>query len=299
MYKIVVLMSTYNGEKYLEEQIESIINQTIKAKIIVRDDGSKDKTQMILDKYKKRGYLEWYQGKNIGFMRSFLTLIKKAPVAEYYAFADQDDYWEKNKLEEAIKKLEKEKKACLYCSNLALVDENLNKIPYNYNNKKVNISFESILWRNISAGCTMVFNNNLRKYIDMYEPKNIKYHDWWICLLAISLGKVIYDKNSYIKYRQHSSNVIGCKNNIKRNYSWLKSKFKNDINWNFGRPYQQELLIGYKDKLEQNKVKLLTDMLTFDHNYEARYRIIFNKNFVVNDLKGTIYRKLLVFLGKN
>lgn len=302
MCNIIVLMSTYNGEKYLKKQIDSIISQTIKVKLIVRDDGSKDKTQIILEKYKKQGKLDWYQGENIGFAKSFLTLLKNAPKADFYAFADQDDYWLANKLEIAIKRMQKETVPCLYCSNVDVVDENLNYLPRVYYRKNIDINtnFESTLLANISPGCTMVFNSVLAKCINKYMPSKIKYHDWWVALLGATFGKVIYDKNSYIKYRQHSGNVIGCK--FKHDFKWTRNKImlkNNTVRWNFGIPYFKELLSGYGNNLSNYQVQVLKDMINFSHSYKARLRLFFNKNMSFKNLKGLIYRKIFILLGKN
>ena len=104
---IIILMSTYNGEKYLKAQIESLLSQTIKVEILVRDDGSTDSTQQILDDYAQRGMLKWYSGKNLGSGKSFFDLACKAPDADFYAFADQDDIWENKKVELAVQQLMK------------------------------------------------------------------------------------------------------------------------------------------------------------------------------------------------
>ena len=103
---ITVLMSTYNGEKYLREQIESILNQkNVRVQILVRDDGSTDHTHIILDEYQKNGKLNWYTGMNLKSSKSFMNLVTKAPETEYYAFCDQDDVWNNDKLYRAVNKL--------------------------------------------------------------------------------------------------------------------------------------------------------------------------------------------------
>lgn len=101
---ILVLMSTFNGEKFIREQIESILAQeNVNIKLLVRDDGSTDKTLDILNEYKNKGKLNYYIGKNLGPQLSFMHLLQNAPYCEYYAFADQDDVWLKDKLSTAIK----------------------------------------------------------------------------------------------------------------------------------------------------------------------------------------------------
>ncbi len=105
---VIILLSTYNGEKYIEEQLQSIFAQTHwpNCKLFVRDDGSKDGTVSVLKKYEKQGMLALECGENIGFVRSFFWLINNAPVADYYSFADQDDVWNADKVERAVKMLE-------------------------------------------------------------------------------------------------------------------------------------------------------------------------------------------------
>lgn len=302
MFKVVVLMSTYNGERYLEEQIDSIISQTVKVKLVVRDDGSTDKTQSILEKYRRQGNLDWYQGENIGFAKSFLTLLKNAPKADFYAFADQDDYWEKNKLEVAIKQIEYEQIPCTYCSNLKVVDENLKQIGYYFRKGKMKTNLDNILLDNIAAGCTMVFNYMLVEYINKYNPLEITYHDWWICILAATFGKVVYDEKSYIKYRQHGSNVVGFKKR-KYDFTWLKNKLIEIINkkkqWNNAKVYCQELLNGYKDELTDKQIILLKDILFFNNRWCSKFRLIFNSKFSIGIVRRDIYIRFLILLGKD
>ena len=109
--RVLVLMSTYNGEKYLDKQLESILNQNVKnVDILIRDDGSKDNTIKIINKwlveFPKRIKLETKE--NIGVVKSFFELVKAAPIDyDYYFFSDQDDYWSEKKLEKAIEKMKK------------------------------------------------------------------------------------------------------------------------------------------------------------------------------------------------
>ena len=134
METVCVLMSTYNGEKYLQEQLDSIINQVgVNVRILVRDDGSTDSTTDILNNYKREGYLDWYSGTNLKSARSFMDLVNRAPESEYYAFSDQDDYWLPTKLQVAVNVLKSadSRKSALYYSRTTLVDENLLPIKQN------------------------------------------------------------------------------------------------------------------------------------------------------------------------
>ena len=101
---VTVFMSTYNGEKYLEQQIESILHQEhVKVKLFIRDDGSKDNTIKILRKYSKLSNIHVIYGDNIGYAKSFLKIIENNEYTSYYSFSDQDDIWLPNKLHEAIR----------------------------------------------------------------------------------------------------------------------------------------------------------------------------------------------------
>ena len=103
MVTVLVLMSTYNGEAYLTEQVESILKQAdVNVKLLVRDDGSTDNTLRILNKYATEEKLDYITGKNINWMHSFWTLVNMAHGADYYAFADQDDIWFPDKLARAV-----------------------------------------------------------------------------------------------------------------------------------------------------------------------------------------------------
>ena len=151
MKKVQVLLSTYNGEKYLKEQIESILKQKeVDKKLIVRDDGSSDSTIKILEEISnKNKKIIFYKGKNIGPARSFMELLKKSEEADYYSFADQDDIWEENKIISAINKLNNINEPELYLSALGIVNESLENIE----TKKVSgkYTFEGEMIKNFAT----------------------------------------------------------------------------------------------------------------------------------------------------
>lgn len=210
--KVVVLLSTYNGERYLEEQLRSLQAQTgVDVTVLVRDDGSSDNTHAILDECSKSGFLSWYTGPNLRPAKSFLDLLCNAPDADYYAFCDQDDVWLPDKLHRAVQSL----RSCdgeykLYFSPAILVDSSLNvigELPLNYKFTKG----EAVV-TNPATGCTMLFNSNLKKLVAMYPPQVLEMHDEWVYKVCLFMNGTIYaDKESRIYYRQHGNNVIGAK----------------------------------------------------------------------------------------
>lgn len=169
---VQVVMSTYNGEKYLKEQIDSILSQEgVDVRLYIRDDGSSDRTTDILASYQEHKNVKIEKGNNLGFAKSFLTALDECDEADYYAFSDQDDVWEKDKLSTAIEILEEESQSTplLYCSALQRVDENLNPLHVqSYHGLRINLP--SMLTRGRLAGCTFVFNNTLRNLV-----KNANY----------------------------------------------------------------------------------------------------------------------------
>ena len=129
--KVLVLMSTYNGEQYLQQQINSIITQkNVEVELIVRDDGSTDKTIDILKDYQQKGLLSYYAGENLKPQYSFLHLLRHAPECKYYAFADQDDVWLEDKLYSGIKEIYSfDNQPAIYTCQTQMTNQYLEKIP--------------------------------------------------------------------------------------------------------------------------------------------------------------------------
>lgn len=281
MKKVLILISTYNGEKYINEQIESLVNQqNVDISILVRDDGSTDKTKEILKKWKLKGVLEWYEGENIRPAKSFLDLMKKAQVYEFYAFCDQDDIWEKEKLSVAIKKLEKldKIKPALYYSTTEMVDENLKYIEGQKRDLRV-FTFGEALTRNNVTGCTMVFNKSLIDLVNLYSPSNLMMHDHWVYLICRAFnGNVVFDSRSYIKYRQHASNAVGGKLKLKQK---IKTSFLFSSR-NIRQIQAIEIIKGYKDIMPIENAILLQEIANYKKSFKQKLALAINKKLRTN-----------------
>ncbi len=223
--KVAILMCTYNGEKYLKEQIDSILNQKeIDVDIYIRDDGSSDRTLDILKSYKDKVIIvkdkkNKHLGPSLGYMKLLFFVYSRCKKYDYFSFADQDDIWMENKLAIAVRALKGIGSPCLYCSNF-MYFQNGKEIGLKYS-ERPDLSFIRHIMCNNVYGCTYVFNRSLVK--EIYNggiPKSsyfrTNYHDSWVALVAIATGKVIYDDKSYILHRIHENNELGIPAKLSR-----------------------------------------------------------------------------------
>lgn len=211
MNKCLVLLSTYNGEKYLSELLNSVLNQKyVQIDILVRDDGSKDGTLKILNEYENDN-IRVYCGKNLRPARSFLDLIYQAPdYYEYYAFCDQDDVWKDKKISSAIDCIKNINGPALYSGAVEVVDENLEFIRKSASDNTFSNPLYDILMYG-TPGCTFVFNRELMIKLKEYQPESVSMHDSWVSFVCLAVGGQFYsDQNAYILYRQHEANVLGA-----------------------------------------------------------------------------------------
>ena len=271
---VQILMATYNGEKYLEEQLESIYRQVdVKIRLLVRDDGSIDRTKQILTKHEQGNKLLWYTGENIGPARGFMDLLFKSEDCEYYAFSDQDDFWLSDKLKVAVEQIKEYKGPALYFNQTQIVDEQL---EYK-RNVILNplLTFGEALAFQFIGGNTMVFNKALRDLIVLYNPQYLYMHDFWIYDIAVALNsKIVFDTTPHILYRQHSNNVIGNSNNLLHIYkNRLKRLYRNEnIRWRTA----VELMKGYGDKLPSENYELLKSVVGYKVNFKNILSLVFS-----------------------
>ncbi len=228
---VIVLMSTYNGQKYLKEQIESIYNQDFSGHItvVIRDDGSKDNTLKIISEFVPTAdrAVQLIAEQNIGPQKSFLELIRRVPQADFYCFADQDDVWDADKVSVAVKALaqEGESPAC-YCSNYRLTDMNLQVYrPKAIAETPKFTPLKTLLYNRI-PGCVMVFNRALMGLLQKVELEDVMMHDSMVMCLASYCGKVIFDPTPRISHRIHLDNVVGDGHKKIIPHKWIVEKVK-------------------------------------------------------------------------
>ena len=260
MLKVAIIISTYNGEKFLREQLDSILAQAeVDVHLFVRDDGSSDGTKDILVEYEsKHDNVTVELAQNVGVGNSFMNALYSVPdTYDYYAFADQDDIWCDNKLIEAVKLLQSSGMA-LYASNQENVDKDGNSLGMRYApDKNIHLTPVSIIGENTVAGCTFVFTRELFLKLTAEESRPTpellrnRIHDVWVAAAASVNGGIVYDERAFIKYRQHGNNVVGS----------FKPSFKKRV---------KARMRKMRNKEQRNGRSLLARELTrcFDHAKE-------------------------------
>ncbi len=261
--EIAIVLSTYNGEKYLNEQMDSFSAQTfIGWKLFVRDDKSSDGTLKNLNEYKlkfpdKINIITDDFG-NIGIKKSYSELIKHVKDFDYVAFADQDDVWSPEKLEILLKRMKEIEKAnhlpVAVFSDLEIVDEKLKTISesfFTFTKLSPKIVDSNVLiFRNVVPGCSMMINKKLNSIIHEI-PEEAVMHDYWIVLVAHFLGKISFVNLPLVKYRQHGKNSLGAEKRTEKNiFSVCRLFFqtiKNENNYlNNFLVYIKQLEVFYK-----------------------------------------------------
>lgn len=293
---VLVIVSTYNGEKYLREQLDSVLAQKgVEVHILVRDDGSKDATIDILQEYSERNdNVIYYIGENKGVIRSFNDLMMRSEINEYdyIAFCDQDDVWDNDKLVTAISVLKDAEHniPVVYCSNLMLVDENFNKIGIMRRNICKYTKHMAVV-QNIGTGCTQVFN---QKAAEMYRngiDSHMEMHDYWMTLVCMFFGKILYDTNPHIRYRQHERNVVGAKKKeVRIAFKNLSSKGNKRINM------LNDFMTVYN--VNDTDRKVISKVASYDESFLNKLIILFSFRYVGIDSRVTVGFKLRAIMGR-
>lgn len=299
--KVTVLLSAYNGIKFLKEQLDSLrFQQNVNLSVLIRNDGSTDNgsTNKLISDYIKTYPdfdLNFYSGPNLGWAMSFMQLIYDAPDSDYYAFCDQDDIWLPNKLEEALKLLDVENKQCplLYCSNSIHFIDGKDTLITNNNVPLLNDKYRALM-RGLGLGCTCVFNKSLLEILKMTKGQKVLAHDFHTFVTAVFLGKVIFDDRAYIKYRIHGGNQLGMKDST---LALWKRRFKN-LTKNGANNYRQIeakcLINSYGEILDGNNLSIIQGVANYKTNLRTWSKLLFSKKYVMDYHTNTIFAKLRI-----
>jgi glycosyltransferase involved in cell wall biosynthesis len=291
---ITILMATYNSERYVGVQIESLLAQTyMNWDLIVRDDNSTDQTVKILKSFSERypGRIKIIEGdKNVGACQNFAHMMALTD-AEYVMFCDSDDVWLPNKIEITLKKIQEMEDTfgsstpLLVHTDLQVVDRNINTIcksfwSYQNINAEHWSNLNQILIRSNITGCTILMNQSL-KVLSGSIPCDAIMHDWWIALVAAAFGKIGHIKEQTILYRQHEQNDIGAK---KWSLKYVL-KFVNDIEAIRIRLKKKQLqarafLECYENRLQRSQIEMLRIFATLmDQGFIMKRYYLFKHRF--------------------
>lgn len=209
--RVSVAMATYNGEKYLKEQIDSILsNLSSDDELVISDDFSNDNTRNILKEYSKRdGRIKLLDGPKQGVKQNFANAIKNC-TGKYIFLSDQDDIWESDKVKKVLNCFKKQE-CTLVVHEAIVIDENLTVImPSFFNYRKSGKGIIKNIWKNTYIGCCMAFDSQIKEKV-LPIPNNIEMHDQWIGIMNEIYCKSFFLNDKLIKYRRHSDNVSSMK----------------------------------------------------------------------------------------
>ncbi len=224
--RVAILLSTYNGEQFLGDQLESLLRQTLADWVLYwRDDGSTDGTAGIMHGFMAgagAGRCQAVSGLSgrVGPTGSFMELLRAAVAVdsdmEAVAFADQDDVWLPEKLELAVAALRCDPRPTLYCSRQILVDEALHRIGLSATLRRP-LQFPAALTQNVATGCTVVLNPAAARLVAGSHPPSATLHDWWSYLVvSANGGRLVADATPTVLYRQHRGNAVGAPASMRR-----------------------------------------------------------------------------------
>lgn len=289
--KVAILLCTYNGSRFLGEQLESFVRQTHENWVAyASDDGSSDDTLLLLSKYQQmlgKDRLILLNGPREGFARNFLSLVKnRSIIADYFAFSDQDDIWFEDKLKRSIAKVSAlQNTPALYCSRTRLIsaDKQVQGFSPLFSAAPV---FANALVQSIAGANTMLINSLARELLAQTpDDAVIVAHDWLTYLLVTGCGgTVFYDPQPTLDYRQHSENLIGANNGVRDRLVRLAKMWTG----RFSEWSTQNLLIlnSFKQKLTPKSQR------TMEQFAKARQSSFFLRLYLIK--KSGIYRQTLL-----
>lgn len=289
-------MATYNGAKFLEEQIESILAQSITpAEFIVCDDHSTDGSKEILQKFAQKGCLQYFiNSERLGLVGNFKKAVSYAANDHYIALADQDDIWLPDKLENSVallEKIQKTGKPSMVYTDLMLVDENNSLLNPSFLNvlgsHKYQHCLETLLFGNFVLGCTILMNSTMRRFFADIPESKYYNHDAWITMIGFSFGQISCIDSPTVRYRKHQQNVtistikktnllirlINHAKNLLIENDFLEEQF--ELVSDFLKSYQKQLSADDQDLMNQflslKNVSYFKKKLAFEKHFKQHW----------------------------
>ncbi|PLS30669.1 glycosyltransferases involved in cell wall biogenesis [Bifidobacterium margollesii] len=298
---VVVVMSTFNGAKYLERQLDSIFAQTgVDVDCFVRDDGSSDDTVALLRRYAEhQPRLAFIAGQNVGWKRSFLTALSQAPVADFYAFSDQDDIWKPEKIRVTIETIPENQRSGLsfaHCNKLK-VDDDLKEWPRQQHKIPSPSSLQWATLNGYAQGCALVMTKQLRDLVVRSMPLDENWgHDYWVGLLGYLFGHVYYTPEPllyHVIHGGHGGNVSDTGNLFTNQMQKLKRMFDKG---HFPNPAAY-LLRNYSDMLNDDQRAFYERIAGYRRSLAARRWLAFRSGLYPQSRIERAAFRVFVMLG--
>ena len=288
--KVNILLSTYNGERFLEEQIRSIQAQTYQDwNLFIRDDGSTDGTVALIQQFVKEDqrieFINENDRRNLGVIKSFHTLLMYQK-ADFYFFSDQDDRWLKDKLALTLEKAKEEdtSQPLMIYTDLKVVTQDLEVIYESMirtQSHHANTQLVQELTENTVTGGTSLINHALAEL--WKGDEEIVMHDWYLALLAAAFGKLVYIDVPTQLYRQHSDNVLGARTLSKRMKRWIRPHYLFEAYWTLIKRSQKQASCLLRLPLKNEDRKMVEAYVSMmDKPFRDRYRALRKYNFRKN-----------------
>lgn len=284
MENVLILLSTFNGEKFIKKQLRSILEQDYAGNIhiLIRDDGSTDRTRSIIEEFRceceeiNHRSIELHAGKNVGPGRSFLRLINKCRKADFYFFADQDDIWDADKVRVAVGAININE-PILYSCAYRVVDRNERvTLQRSVHTPGWDKPLRALFYSE-SLGCSMAMNSKMMAIVKSYHFDHCMMHDNLVMLIALLKGKVIYDEKPHFCYRIHGANSQGLSPRKKAPKAWVREKmnlFLHGEDYDLCKTADQLLRSGIRKEYQMDMILLR------DHkkNPEKKIKLLLHKD---------------------
>lgn len=296
-------MSTFNGEKFIVEQLDSILNQKgVDMKLLIRDDGSTDKTLTIISDYIDRypDLIILIKGNNIGWRKSFFELAEYAAqnLRDYYyfAFADQDDIWMPDKLSRAVDCIKcHDSGIALYCSNFHYYENGINHGLGR--DESLTPSAKKCLIRNLGLGCSEVMNRNLLLAFTKERPKMEMAHDEWAYLVANLCGHMFLDKESRILYRQHSGNQVGIRRSFLQIWKRRLRTLGKSLKTHPKETAAKEMIRIHGNLMTHEAMEAAIKLATYRGSISSMLNLLRDKDYTFDRRNSDFWLKLKILFG--
>lgn len=299
MKKIEILLSAYNGSKTIRRQIESILGQVdVDVHITIRDDGSMDDTCDIIQSLATvyGDSITLIRGNNIGWKKSFLSLLSLAQDADYYGFSDQDDYWFPYKIAKSITAMESDSLKGVKLAQVNSICTNEKLEPQQEQQKIYGIprNRKSVIAQEYFQGCSMLWNKEAMQILQKYVPQGDLAHDFWVGVVCFYLGKIYFLNEPlfyHVRYGTNSSSDGNVLAGRKKRLKMLKTRKTVYMN------PAQDLINGYLKYLNPKDSEFLQDIIKSKRNILKRLKLTLMPGFRRESLKSTILFKFVFLLG--